>query len=150
MIYQLWKKTQSLPFGTRIFSKLLSMKAPYTGSIHPHVLELKPGYCKVEVKDRGSLRNHLNSIHAVALMNIGEVSSGLALIVSVPDNARAILVGFEIEFIKKARGTLTSECHCEIITSNETRDQQIEAIIKNTDQQIVAKAKATWKIGPKK
>jgi hypothetical protein len=42
-VYQLWNTTSSIPVvGKRIFSFAFSRKAPYFGSIHPRVSELRP------------------------------------------------------------------------------------------------------------
>lgn len=150
MIFDLWKKLSPLPGGKILFNQGLRRMVPYTGSVYPEVLELSPGFARIRVKDRRAIRNHLKSIHAAALMNMAEAASGLAFISSVPKDARAILVGFSIEYLKKARGTLTAECKTEPLSSNEKAEREIESIVKDESGAVVARAKAKWLVGPSK
>lgn len=145
-----WLSLSTKPFGTKIFSILLGRMARYTGTIGAHVRELRPGYCRVEMRDRPAVRNHLHSIHAIALMNLAEVSSGLATIVGLPADARSILTGLSIEYIKKARGTLVAEAEAPVITElTERRELEIVATIRDRGGEVVATAKARWLVGPK-
>ena len=143
-----WSRLAPLPGGKKLFSFFVGCLAPYTGTIGATILELRPGYSKVQLRDRRKVRNHLRSIHAIALMNLAEVSTGLAMLVSLPDDARGILAGLSMDYLKKARGLLTAECHCDIDSSSERREVEIEGTIKNIDGEIVAIGKARWLIGP--
>jgi uncharacterized protein (TIGR00369 family) len=123
--------------------------APYTGSICPHVIEMGAGYAKVAMPDRRRVRNHLQSIHAIALMNLAEVTTGLALHYGLPDHARAILTKLSIEYLKKARGRLTAEASAPVPGGLERQEIEIETVIRDEEGDVVARATARWLVGPR-
>jgi acyl-coenzyme A thioesterase PaaI-like protein len=144
----LWERLERIPGGKRLFGRVLGRMAPYTGSIRPIVLELRPGYARIQMRDRRAVRNHLNSIHAIALMNLAEVTSGLAMLVGLPADTRGIVTGLSIEYLKKARGLLTAECETGPIDVGEEREVRLEAVIRDQSGDVVARATARWLVGP--
>jgi acyl-coenzyme A thioesterase PaaI-like protein len=149
MMQKAWATLSPKPGGKALFSRLFGSLVPYTGSIKPEIVELRPGYAKLRMRDRKAVRNHLNSVHAIALMNLAEATSGLAMNFGLPASARAIVTKLEIEYLKKARGTLTSTCECGIPDTSEDRELQVTADIHNEAGEVVARAIATWRVGPK-
>lgn len=143
-------KVKDLPGGLWLFSQMVGRAAPYTGTIGAQVKEIRPGYARVELKDRRGVRNHLNSIHAVALMNLGEMVTGLAFVISLPDDARGIVTALSMEYLKKARGTLTAECNCPTVSSNARQEYEVIGEIKDASGELVARARAKWMVGPDK
>ncbi|MBJ95927.1 MAG: DUF4442 domain-containing protein [Rickettsiales bacterium] len=135
--------------GKWLFSQGVGRMAPYTGTIGALVDELRPGYARVLLKDRKKVRNHLHSVHAIALMNLGEVATGLALMSAMPDDARGILAGLSMDYHKKARGWLTAECSCEVPETSERREYEIRGEITDSAGDLVATATARWLIGPR-
>jgi len=143
-----WDRCQTLPFGSAIFSRLLGAMVPYTGTIRPRVLELRPGYARVELRDRRGVRNHLGSIHAIAIANLAEVTSGLAMTLALPAEARGIVTSFSIDYVKKARGTLTAECATGPVDASVQQAHHFVAVVRDDVGDEVARGTAAWLIGP--
>ena len=143
-----WQMVSSRPGGKWLFSRILGLMVPYTGSLGGIVQLLEPGHCVVALADRRKIRNHLNSIHAMALCNLGEKTTGLALMNSLPDNTRGILTGISAEYMKKARGRLTAECYCDIPDGQEKREYTIKGDVRDSEGELVASVHARWLIGP--
>lgn len=143
-IRQAWDRLSGVPGGRVVFSKLLGTLAPYTGTIKPYVAELRQGFARVEMKDKRRVRNHLNSIHAMALTNLAEAASGLTVMYTLPDGMRGILVGFEISYEKKARGLLSAESDLVLETSREKREVEVPVVTRDEDGDVVTRAEAKW------
>lgn len=144
----LWERLSPLPGGKLLFSRAVGFTIPYTGSMGARVHQLTPGHAVVHLPDRRRVRNHLRSVHAIALANLAEFTTGLATLSGMPDTARAILVGLEIEYVKKARGTITGECITEIPETDDRREYRVEVSLHDTAGDLVATAWARWLIGP--
>lgn len=144
-----WARLKRLPFGAWLFAKILGKTIPYSGTIAPQILCLEPCHARIGLKDRLAVRNHLRSIHAIALANVCEIASGLALITSLPANARCILVDFHVTYQKKARGFIVAESRTNPVSSNAETDIVVDVQAKDEAGDIVATAQAKWHIGPK-
>lgn len=142
----LWRRCQGFPGGRYFFSRMLAKKVPYSGSIHARVDELTPGYARVRMADRGSLRNHLSSIHAIALTNLGELTSGLAMTAAMPAELRGIPVELNIDFVKKARGEITAEGRSPVPDLDRDTHYEAEAVMKDSEGDRVAVLRARWTV----
>lgn len=148
-ILSTWKKLKDKPFGKYLFSRGIGKMAAYTGSIKALVTDLKPGNCHVFLKERNSNKNHLNSIHAVALINLGEVTSGLAVLSGMSGDVRGILTKMEMQYIKKAKGDLTAQCTCVIPTVEDNLNYEVQTQIKDASGEIVAVGQFYWLLSNK-
>lgn len=143
-----WRQHAHRPGGKWLFGRIIAMSIPYTGTVRPHVQEVRPGYARVQLRDRRRVRNHLNSIHAIALANVGEFTGGLAMTATAPPSVRSILLRLEIEYMKKARGTVTAECHCMVPEVREALDHVVTTEVRDTAGDEVARVTATWRLSP--
>lgn len=148
MILGWWRRLSPLPGGRTLFSMILGRTAPYTSTIGARCEVLEPGYSRWSMRDRRAVRNHLNSVHAVALVNLAEVSSGTAMLVGMPPGTRGIVTGLSIEYLKKARGRLTAECRCDVGQVTETRELTVPAVVRDQAGDEVARAEVRWKVSP--
>lgn len=102
----LYRRFLGLPAGRWLFSRAVALRAPYFRSIKPSVSELEPGRCVVEFAHRWSVRNHIGTVHAIALCNAAELAAGLCAEASLPTTMRWIPKGMDVDYLAKARGRM--------------------------------------------
>ena len=147
-VRSLWRRLSGKPGGKAVFSFLFGRMAPYTGTLGARVEALEPGFCRVSLRDRRRVRNHLDSIHAMALANLAEAASGLAVVASLAPGVQGIVTVFTISYLKKARGRLVAECRVNVAAVKEEREQPAEITITDSAGDVVARATATWRLRP--
>lgn len=104
----MWNALRNNPLGPRLFSTFVNFNAPYTGSVDPLVVKLSAVETIVEIVEYPWLRNPFGSIHALALGNAGELSSGLLAVTAAEAfKGRAIVNSISLNFTKKGRGKIT-------------------------------------------
>ena len=150
LLLRLWQRLRPLPGGTWLFSRVFGWRVPYSGSVRPHIRVLTPGHAEVEIPDRRANRQHLGSVHAIALLNVAEQASGLALLTGLPDGVRGIVTQISMQYFKKARGTIRAVSRVEVPLV--TGDIECDVIAECFDPGggLVARATVRWRLGPER
>ena len=143
-----WRRFNAMPLGRRLFNRMVGFTVPYAASIRPEILTIEPGLARVCIRDRRRVRNHLRSIHAVALINLAEMTANLAMMSRQPQNGRWIVTGLDTEFVKKARGTVTAECRVAPLDWSVPQDIEGYAELRDPAGDVVMRARPRWKTGP--
>lgn len=100
-VLKLWENISKLPYGTKIFSKLVQYKAPYFKTMNVDIEELRPQYVRLRLKKRALVKNHIGTVHVIAICNLLEMAMGIAAEVSVPSTLRWIPKGMDVNYISK-------------------------------------------------
>jgi acyl-coenzyme A thioesterase PaaI-like protein len=103
-----WQKLSKTRFGRWLFARAVCRAAPYFGSIAPRFLELRPAVCRVQLRKRRAVENHIGSVHALAMGNLCELAAGMVTEASLPPSMRWIPRGMTIEYLQPARSDITA------------------------------------------
>ncbi|MDC7802153.1 hotdog fold domain-containing protein [Stenotrophomonas geniculata] len=105
-LLSLYRRLQRWPAGNWLFSRAVCFKAPYFASIAPRITRLEHGRCEGTLADRRNVRNHIGTVHAIAMCNLAELTAGLMVDASLPADMRWIPKGMDVKYQAKALGTL--------------------------------------------
>lgn len=145
-----WDRLHPLPGGDWIFHQLMAFMVPYTGSLGARVREVRPGYAEVELRERRAVRNHLSSIHAIALANLVELAGNVSVAYTLPDDARFIVRGVDVRYLKKARGTIVATSRPPVVESSARQELKVEVEVRDAAGELVCTGTLDTLIGPKK
>lgn len=146
-IGRVWQTACKMPGGRALFSAAAARQAPYSATIGARVLELGPGHARVEMADRPAVRNHLDCVHALALANLCEFASGLSMLAGLPAGRRAIVVRIEVDYLAKARGTITAAADVVPPAADFEGDLALPVEAYDAEGHTVVRGLYHWRIG---
>ncbi|MFA5683198.1 MAG: hotdog fold domain-containing protein [Lysobacteraceae bacterium] len=147
----LYRRLQRWPAGGWLFSRAVCFRAPYFRSIRPRIVELDAGRCVVEFDDRRSVRNHLGSVHAIALCNAAELAAGLCSDVSLPASMRWIPKGMDVQYLAKAHGRMRASAQPAIAAVDAAQPYELPVEVDVVDPKgvVVFHARVRMWVSPK-
>lgn len=108
-VLRLYRKLARWSPGGWLFSRAVCFQAPYFGSIKPRITALESGLCRASIPHRRAVQNHIGTVHAIALCNLAELTAGVVTEASLPTSMRWIPKGMTVQYLAKAKGTMTAE-----------------------------------------
>jgi acyl-coenzyme A thioesterase PaaI-like protein len=107
-VLALWRKTQGIPVvGPWAFSFAFGRKAPYFATIKPRFTVLEPNHAELVIPKRRRVKNHIGTVHAIALCNGLEAAMGALAEATIPKDKRWIPKGMEVTYTAKASSDIT-------------------------------------------
>ena len=108
-VLSLYEKATRIPLvGRPAFSLAFAVKAPYFLTIQPTVIELRPNYAEVKVRNWWGVHNHIGTVHAIAVANGLEMAMGALAEATIPSHLRWIPKGMELEYLAKSDSSLVA------------------------------------------
>jgi acyl-coenzyme A thioesterase PaaI-like protein len=72
------------------------------------------------------------------------------MLMALPPGTRGIVTSLSIEYLKKARGTLTAECRCAPGSVTVETRYDVHAEVRDPAGDVVARATVTWLLSPQR
>lgn len=146
-----YDRLQTLPagLGSKAFAVIAGVFVPHAARMGFEVQHLTKRSIAVTMPDKRANRNHLRSLHAMALAHLGEFTTGLLLLYAVsPEGYRTILRKYEIEYLHKARGPITGRATLKLPKGKlDKKDVKVTAELSDENGTVVARTVATWRVG---
>jgi acyl-coenzyme A thioesterase PaaI-like protein len=147
---QAWHKHSASTLGRWLFARMVCRRAPYFGTIRPRFLELRPTFCKVAMRRRRAIENHLGAIHALALGNLCELAAGMVTEVTTPPTTRWIPRGMTIEYLRKAESDVSATARLDKSEWSATGNVAVPVSVTDRNGNEVVRAVITMHISPSK
>ncbi|HLS44041.1 MAG TPA: hotdog fold domain-containing protein [Ornithinicoccus sp.] len=106
-VLRLWERCNGMPMGSRAFSLLFGLKAPYFATVNPQFTVLEPNRAELIIRKRWWVQNHIKTVHVIAICNGLEAAMGALAEATVPPDKRWIPKGMEVTYPAKADTDVT-------------------------------------------
>ena len=141
-----YRALSRVPLGGRAFDLAVAAFAPFNAVLGVHVEALEPGVARTAMRDRAFRRNHLGTVHAVALAGLAETTGNLAVASLLGPGESFVVRRFAIEYEKKARGALRGECRIDADALEPGQDVEVAVELSDERGERVARATSVVRV----
>ncbi len=149
VVLKMWRRLSSNAVGRWLFTRTICRRAPYFGTISPRVHELESGLCRVSMKKRRRVENHIGTVHALAMGNLCELAAGVLMEATTPNGMRWIPKGMQIQYLAKAPTDISALAKIEPAAWSEAQDVIVPVSVTDTDGNEVVRADITMYVSSK-
>ena len=145
-----WASARKSAFGRWWFARAVSRRAPYFGTIRPKFLDLEPRLCRVSMKKRRAVENHIGTVHALAMGNLCELAAGMCTEVTIPVGMRWIPRGMTIEYLAKAETDVTATARLDKNDWAGAENVAVPVTVTDSNGKEVVRAVISMYVSPRK
>jgi len=145
-----WMRVRGSVFGRWMFARTVSRRAPYFGTIKPRFLALEPKLCRVSMRKRRAVENHIGTVHALAMGNLCELAAGMCTEVTIPVGMRWIPRGMTIEYLAKATSDVTATARLDKTEWTDAENVGVPVTVTDTAGKEVVRAVISMYVSPRK
>jgi acyl-coenzyme A thioesterase PaaI-like protein len=145
-----WERMRKSSFGRWLFARTVSKRAPYFGTIKPRFLELQPGSCRVTMRKRRAVENHIGTVHALAMGNLCELAAGMCTEVTIPPGMRWIPRGMTIEYLARAETDVVATARLDKVEWSGAENVGVPITVSDANGREVVRAVITMHVSPRK
>lgn len=142
-ILKMWTNLSKFPKGKTIFSKAVDFKAPYFSTVNAKVEELQPNYAKLYLKKRRAVKNHIGTVHVIAICNMLEKAMGVCAEASIPSHLRWIPKGMDVQYTAKAGSDIVGTA---TINPDDWKPGDLNVVVEAFDDQGTTVVKGVIKL----
>jgi len=150
-VLRAYEAAAKLPLGMHLFTTAVRTVAPYFLTVPAVTESLEAGQATVRMRPVPWTRNHLGTVHAIALCNLAEVSMGLVAEATVPTTHTWIPKGMTVEYKAIARGTMRAVATLALPKNLDIAQEiPVEITVRDSKDLIVFTAEIRIWVRPKK
>jgi acyl-coenzyme A thioesterase PaaI-like protein len=148
--YAMYRKLSALPKGRTIFGALFNRAAPYFGSAHLRIVDMRPHHGEVVVPLRRSNQNHIGTVHAIAACNGLEAAMGLMAEATCPPDHRWLPKGMDVQYLAKSDSDLVCTADTDEQTWSQGPDVAVAVKARRADGTVTVEGTIHLWVTPRK
>ena len=146
-----------LPAGWQpaVRSLIIGKIIPFAGTAGCRVEVLTNHECRVVLKNRRKVGNHIGTVHAAAMALVAESATGFVAAMNVPDSRVLVIRSMELTYLKRTKGDLTatatlSDDDLKRLTTEEKGDIAVPVVLRDSEGTESVTATMIWAWTPER